>query len=76
LLYLHRDPRYQSVPESIHLNIEADVEGWFRFISDVLRKYRDEVLRDKSGAFARLAEAQSKRDTEFVAKMNATHSAW
>jgi hypothetical protein len=75
LLYLYQDPRCQSVPESIHLNTEADVEDWFRFISDVLRSYGDEVLSDKPGAFDRLAEAQSQRDAEYIAKMNATHGA-
>ena len=34
-----------------------------------------EVLSDKPGAFDRLAEAQSQRDAEYIAKMNATHGA-
>ena len=73
LLCLHGDQRYLSVPQAIHLNTEVDVADWFRFISEILRKYGDELLLDKPGAFDRLAHAQSRRDAEYVARMNAKY---
>jgi hypothetical protein len=73
LLYLNGDRRYESVPQAIHLNTEADVDDWFQFISDVLRQYGDELLRDNPGAFDRLAHAQSQRDAEYAARMNAKY---
>ena len=71
LLYLHGDSRYRSVPQTIHLKSESDVDQWFQFISGVLLQYGDELFRDSAGAFDRLAKAQSQRDTEYVAMMNA-----
>ena len=73
LLYLHRDERYQSVPQAIHLNTEAAVDEWFQFISAVLRGLGDALLRDIPGAFERLAQAQSERDAECMRKMNTEH---
>jgi hypothetical protein len=73
LLYLHREQRYLSVPQAIQLSNEADVDDWFKFISGALRQYGDELLRDVPGAFDRLAHAQSERDAEYVAKMNAEY---
>ncbi len=73
LLYLHGDRRYESVPHFMHLNTETDVDDWFQFISDVLRRYGDDLLRDTPGAFDRLAQAQSQRDAEYAARMNAKH---
>ena len=75
LLYLHRDQRYLSVPQAIQLSNEADVDDWFQFISAALHQYGDELLRDIPGAFHRLAHAQSERDAEYGAKMNAEHGA-
>jgi hypothetical protein len=73
LLYMHRDQRYLSIPQAIQLSTEADVDAWFQFISEALRQYGDELLRDIPGAFERLAHAQSERDAEYVAKMNAQY---
>ena len=73
LLYLHGDERYQSIPQAIHLNSEAAVDEWFRFISVALRGYGDDLLRDFPGAFDRLAKAQSERDAEYVRKINTEH---
>lgn len=73
LLYLHGDRRYESVPQAIHLNTETEVDDWFQFISDVLRRYGDQLLRDNPGAFDQLAQAQSQRDAEYAARMNAKH---
>lgn len=70
LLYLHGDPRYRSVPQALQLNTEADVDEWFRFIASVLRQFADELLKDKPGAFDRIAQAQAKRDIEYAAMMN------
>jgi hypothetical protein len=75
LLYLNRDQRYLSVPQAIQLSNEADVDDWFQFISGALHQYGDELLRDIPGAFDRLAHAQSERDAEYVAKMNAEYGA-
>jgi hypothetical protein len=52
------------------LNTESEVDEWFRLIASVLRQYGDELLRDRPGAFDRLAPAQTKRDAEYVAMMN------
>jgi hypothetical protein len=73
LLYLHGDERSQSIPQAIHLNSEAAVDEWFRFISAVLRRYGDDLLRDILGAFDRLAQAQSERDAEYVRRINTEH---
>lgn len=73
LLYLHRNQRCQSVPQAIQLNSEADVDAWFQFLSESLRQYGDEQLRDVPGAFKRLAEAQAQRDAEYAAMMDAKH---
>jgi hypothetical protein len=70
LLYLYEDQRYRSVPQAIQLNTESDVDEWFQFIASVLRQYGDALLRDKPGAFDRLAEAQTQRDAEYAAMMN------
>jgi hypothetical protein len=70
-----RDQRYLSVPQAIQLSNEADVDDWFQFISGALHQYGDELLRDIPGAFHRLAHAQSERDAEYVAKMNAEYGA-
>ena len=51
LLYLAGDGRYQSVPQRIELNTEADVDRWLQFISGVLREYGDAQLRNSLGAF-------------------------
>lgn len=72
LLFLHGDGRWRSVPQSIDLSTEADVESWFGFLSSVLRDYGKELLDGQPDAFARLAEAQSRRDAEYAAMMNAT----
>lgn len=74
LLFLHGDQRYRSVPQAIRLNTEPDVDDWFQFISKVLLRYGDELLRDRPGVFDRLARAQTQRDAEYVAEMNAKHS--
>jgi len=71
LLYLHRDERYESVPQAINLNAEADIDVWFQFLSGVLRQYGEKLLRDTPGAFDRLAGAQSERDAEYAARKNA-----
>jgi hypothetical protein len=73
LLYLHGDERYLTVPQAIHLRTEADVDAWFRFISEALGQYGDEQLRDSPGAFERLAQAQAQRDAEYAAMMDAKH---
>jgi hypothetical protein len=71
LLYLHGDERFRLVPQAIHLNNERDVDDWFELVSEVLHQYGDELLRDKPGAFERLANAQPQRDANYVARMNA-----
>jgi hypothetical protein len=73
LLYLYADPRYRSVPRALSLNSESDVDQWLRFLSGVLRQYGDELLRDEPGAFEQLAHAQSQRDAEYAAEMNAKY---
>jgi hypothetical protein len=66
--YLHGDERYQSIPQAIHLNSEAAVDEWFRFISAALPGFVT-----ISGAFDRLAKAQSERGAEYVRKINTEH---
>ena len=73
LLYLGGDKRYQSVPQRIELNTAAEVDSWLQFISDVLREYGDEQLRNSPGAFERLDRAQAQRDAEYAAMMNAKY---
>ena len=73
LLYLGGDKRYESVPQRIELNTEAEVDRWLQFISGVLRAYGDEQLRNSPGAFERLDRAQAQRDAEYAAMMNAKY---
>lgn len=73
LLYLHRDSRYSSVPYSLSLRTEEDVESWFRFVSSVLQQYGRELLTDQAGSWERLSQAQSQRDAEYAAMMNAKY---
>ena len=73
LLFLHGDSRYRTVPTSLDLKTERDVESWFGFVSSVLRRYGQDLLTDQDEAWSRLAEAQSKRDAEYVAQMNAKY---
>jgi len=56
------------------LTDEAAVDAWLQFLSSVLRQYGEQLLRGAPGAFARLAEAQSQRDAEYAAKMNAKYA--
>lgn len=73
LLFLQKDQRYLSIPHSLQMDTEADVDGWFGFISNVVHQYGDELLRDVPGAFERLARAQAQRDAEYVAMMDAKY---
>lgn len=73
LLFQHGDDRYRTVPTSLDLKTKEDVESWFSFVSGVLRKYGQDLLTDQAEAWSRLAEAQSKRDGEYVALMNAKY---
>ena len=73
LLYLYHDRRYETVPRSLDLQTERAVESWFEFVAGVLKEYGSEVLTDQSGSWARLAQAQSKRDAEYAAMMNARY---
>jgi len=73
LLFLHGDDRYRTVPSSLDLKTELDVESWFSFVSGVLRKYGQDLLTDQAEAWSRLAAAQSKRDAEYIAMMNAKY---
>jgi len=73
LLYLHRDSRYSTVPNSLSLRTGEDVESWFRFVSSVLQQYGPELLTDQAGSWERLSQAQSQRDAEYAAMMNAKY---
>lgn len=73
LLFLHDDDRYRTVPTSLDLKTEEDVESWFSFVSDVLQKYGQDLLTDQPEAWSNLAEAQSKRDAEYAAMMDAKY---
>jgi hypothetical protein len=73
LLFLYGDGRYRVVPISLDLRTEEDVESWFSFVSDVLRKYGQELLTDQAEAWIRLAAAQSKRDAEYKSFMDAKY---
>jgi len=73
LLFLHGDSRYKSVPMSLDLKTEEDVESWFSFVADALRKYGQDLLTDQADAWRRLAEAQSKRDAEYKSFMDAKY---
>jgi hypothetical protein len=70
LLFLCGDSKYRSLPQSLNLDTEDEVEKWFRFVADVFKRCGREVLSNQPGIFDRLAHAQSKRDAEFVAAMN------
>jgi hypothetical protein len=71
ILFLYHDDRYRSVPEDLLLNTSNDVEVWFRFVASVFRQYGLELLSNQPGLFDRLRAAQSKRDAEYVAAMDA-----
>jgi hypothetical protein len=73
LLFLHGDSRYRTVPASLDLKTEEDVEAWFSVVSSILREHGQALLADQEEAWNRLAEAQSKRDAEYVAMMNAKY---
>jgi hypothetical protein len=70
LLFLHGDSRYKTVPAALDLRTREDVEEWFSFVSDVLRKYGQDLLTGQAEPWSRLADAQSKRDAEYVTLMN------
>lgn len=73
LLFLCGDSRYRTLPQSLKLDTEVDVESWFRFVADVFRQYGHAVLSNQPGVFARLERAQAERDAEYVAAMNEKH---
>jgi hypothetical protein len=73
LLYLYHDQRFQTVPFSLDLRTEADVESWFEFVASVLKAYGSDLLTDRLGAWERLAQAQSERDAKYAAMMNEKH---
>jgi len=73
LLYLYHDRRYETVPFSRDLRTEGDVESWFEFVAGVLKEYGRDVLTDQPGWWDRLAQAQSKRDAEYGAMMDARY---
>jgi hypothetical protein len=75
LLYMNHDRRFESVPQHLELTDEVAVDVWLQFLSSVLRQYGEKLLTGEPGAFARLAEAQSQRDAEYAAKMNAKYGA-
>jgi hypothetical protein len=70
LLFMYGDGRYRELAQSLVLDTETDVEGWFRFIADVFKQYGRDVLSNQPGIFDRLFRAQTRRDAEFVAAMN------
>lgn len=70
LLYLYGDQRYRTLPKKLEMNTEGQIEDWFTFIAGVFKQYGSEVLRSEPGIFDRLAQAQTKRDAEFVAAIN------
>lgn len=73
LLYLHHDQRFESVPFSLDLRTEGDVESWFEFVAGVLKEYGRDVLTDQPGAWEQLVQAQSERDANYAAMMNAKY---
>lgn len=73
LLYQHGDARYRTIPYEVKLETEDDVVRWFGFIAEVLRSYGRELLLGDRSAFFRLAEAQRKRDAEYIRMMERSH---
>ena len=73
LLYQHGDARYRTIPYEVKLESEDDVVRWFGFLAEVLRSYGRELLLGDHSAFFRLAEAQRKRDAEYIRMMERSH---
>ena len=73
LLYLYHDQRFETIPFSLDLRTEGDVESWFEFVASVLKEYGSDLLTDRPGAWEQLAQAQSERDAKYEAMMNAKH---
>jgi hypothetical protein len=73
LLYLYHDERYEKVPLLLDLQTEGDVESWFEFVACVLEQYGRDLLTDQPESWEQLAQAQSKRDAEYAAMMDARH---
>jgi len=67
LLFLYGDARYRTLPRSLKLDTEGDVQAWFHFVADVFRRYGHEVLTNQPAIFDRLAFAQAERDRENIA---------
>ena len=70
LLFLYRDSRYRTLPQSLKLDTTEDIERWFRFVAEVFRQYGHDLLSDQPGIFDRLEGAQAERDAEYGAAMN------
>jgi hypothetical protein len=66
LLFMNSDERYKALPENLDLDTEKDVDAWFIFLAEIFKRYGEPVLRGEPGVFARLATAQSERDTELI----------
>lgn len=69
LLYMYGDVRYRTVPQTITLS-RKDLEDWFGFVADVLRRYGQGVLSNEPGISERLQKAQADRDAEYTSEMD------
>lgn len=70
LLFMYRDPRYRTIPQTVNLNTAKDVEDWFSFVAGLLKRYGQSIFSNEPGIFQRLETAQAERDAEYTAEMD------
>ena len=66
---MYGDVRDRTVPQTITLS-RKDLENWFGFVADVLRRYGQGVLSNEPGISQRLRQAQVDRDAEYTSEMD------
>jgi hypothetical protein len=64
LVYLFGKEPYKFAPPKLTPNTTEELEVWFNHVANVFQMHGRPVLSNETGIFARLAEAQSKRDKE------------
>jgi len=66
LLHFQGDKIYKSIPYTLSLQTERDVDSWFQYLAGLLKQYGREVLLNEPGVFDKLANVQAVRDEEIA----------
>lgn len=70
LLFLHGDPAWQRLAERRPLRNEAEVDGWFAYAARLLEESGADILAGTPASFARLKDAQDRRDATYIQFMD------